>query len=105
MHSYRSSQVGSEQYCLLSCFFLAATSPQTCSCPIGWAGGEQTPEMGSHLTKASRGGGCQQSCCWWKQGWNGPQGASTLLVLPEGGHGRTYHTAQGCSAAFPPVSL
>lgn len=34
MHSYRSLQVDSEQYCLLSCFFLGSCIPSNCSCPM-----------------------------------------------------------------------
>lgn len=97
MHSYRSLQVDTEQYCLLSCFFLGSYIPSELSCPMGWAGlwaadpRSRAPcDQSHHRGPASRGGGCQQSCCCWMQGWNGPQGAPTLVVLPEEGYGRIY---------------
>lgn len=57
MQSYRSLQVDSEQYCLLSCFFLKSYIPSNLLLPhgMGWAGGLQTPVAGLHLTKAITG--------------------------------------------------
>lgn len=57
MHSYRSLQVDSEQYCLLSCFLLGSYIPSNLLLPhgMGWPGRQQTPAAGLHLTKAITG--------------------------------------------------